>query len=98
MSLDEGDQTLVKLRRDWTRINVGLVELVASTVQQGLDSGWPLTYLGTQVEVAEEDCGLGAGDDQDDEDEEEEAEHVVHLVRPDDTYTHTRFKEPIVNH
>ena len=64
-------------------------ELVASTVQRGFDPGRPLTYLGTQVEVAEEDGGLRAGDDQDDEDEEEEAEHVVHLVRPDDTHAHT---------
>lgn len=34
------------------------------------------------MEVAEQDGGLGAGDDQDDEDEEQEAEHVVHLVGP----------------
>lgn len=34
------------------------------------------------MEVAEQDGGLGAGDDQDDEDEEEEAKHVVHLMRP----------------
>ena len=35
------------------------------------------------MEVAEEDCGLGAGDDQNDEDEEEEAVHVVDLAAPD---------------
>ena len=35
------------------------------------------------MEVAEENCGLGAGDDQDDEHEEEEAEQVVELVLPD---------------
>ena len=35
------------------------------------------------MEVAEEDGGLGAGDDQDDEDEEEEAVHVVDLTAPD---------------
>ena len=35
------------------------------------------------MEVAEEDCSLGAGDDQDDEDEEEEAVHVVDLAAPD---------------
>lgn len=40
------------------------------------------SHLSTQVEVAEEDGGLRAGDDQDDEDQEEEAKHVVHLVRP----------------
>ena len=42
-----------------------------------------ITYLRTQVEVAEENCGLGAGDDQDDEHEEEEAVHVVDLAAPD---------------
>ena len=40
-------------------------------------------HLCTEVEVAEEDGGLGAGDDQDDEDEEEEAEQVVELVLVD---------------
>ena len=35
------------------------------------------------MEVAEENCGLGAGDDQDDEHEEEEAVHVVDLAAPD---------------
>jgi len=34
------------------------------------------------VEVAEQDGGLRAGDDQDDEDEEKEAKHVVHLMGP----------------
>lgn len=34
------------------------------------------------MEVAEQDGGLRAGDNQDDEDEEEEAKHVVHLVGP----------------
>lgn len=41
-----------------------------------------VVYLCTQVEVAEQDGGLRAGDNQDDEDEEEEAKHVVHLVGP----------------
>lgn len=44
-----------------------------------------VAYLSTQVEVAEQDGGLGAGDDQDNEDEEEEAKHVVHLVGPGNT-------------
>ncbi len=35
------------------------------------------------MEVAEQDGGLGAGDDEDDEDEEEEPVHVVDLRRPD---------------
>ena len=35
------------------------------------------------MEVAEEDCGLRAGDDQDDEHKEEEAVHVVDLAAPD---------------
>lgn len=34
------------------------------------------------MEVAEQDGGLRAGDDQDDEDEEKEAKHVVHLMGP----------------
>jgi len=42
-----------------------------------------VVVLCTQVEIAEEDCGLGAGDDQDDKDEEEEAVHVVDLTAPD---------------
>ncbi len=40
------------------------------------------SYLSAQVEVAEEDGGLRAGDDQDDEDQEEEAKHIVHLMGP----------------
>lgn len=43
----------------------------------------PVIVLSTQVEVAEENGGLRAGDDQDDKDQEEKAKHVVHLVRPD---------------
>ena len=42
----------------------------------------PSSHLCTQVEVAQQDGGLGAGDEEDDEDQEQEAEHVVHLVRP----------------
>lgn len=34
------------------------------------------------MEVAEQDGGLRAGDDQDNEDKEKEAKHVVHLMRP----------------
>lgn len=34
------------------------------------------------MEVAEQDGGLRAGDDQDDEDEEKETKHVVHLMGP----------------
>ena len=41
-----------------------------------------VAYLSTEVEVAEEDGGLGAGDNEDDEDQEEESKHVVHLVGP----------------
>lgn len=44
-----------------------------------------VVYLSTQVEVAEQDGGLRAGDNQDNEDEEEEAKHVVHLVGPGNT-------------
>lgn len=39
-------------------------------------------YLCTQVEVAEQNCCLGAGDDQNNENQKEESKHVVHLVRP----------------
>lgn len=39
-------------------------------------------HLSTQVEVAQEDGGLRAGDDQDDEDQEEKSKHIVHLMRP----------------
>ena len=35
------------------------------------------------MEVAEEDGGLRAGDDQDDEDQEEKAVHVINLAAPD---------------
>ena len=42
-----------------------------------------ICYLGTEMKVAEEDGGLGAGDDQNDEHEEEEPVHVVDLTGPD---------------
>lgn len=48
------------------------------------------TYLSTEVEVAEEDGGLGAGDDEDDEDQEEESKHVIHLMGP---ASHTAFMQ-----
>ena len=38
--------------------------------------------LGAEVEVAEQDGRLRAGDDEDDEDQEQEAVHVVDLRRP----------------
>lgn len=41
-----------------------------------------MKYLCTQVEVAEQNCCLRAGDDQNNENQKEEAEHVVHLVGP----------------
>lgn len=34
------------------------------------------------MEVAEQNSGLRAGNEQDDEDQEEEAKHVIHLMRP----------------
>lgn len=34
------------------------------------------------MEVAEQDGGLRAGDDQDNKDKEEETKHVVHLMGP----------------
>ena len=39
----------------------------------------PVVVLGTEVEVAEQDGGLRAGDDEDHEHEEQETEHVIHL-------------------
>lgn len=41
-----------------------------------------MKYLCTQVEVAEQNCCLRAGNDQNNENQKEEAKHVVHLVRP----------------
>ena len=41
-----------------------------------------LTYFCTQMEIAEEDGCLWAGDDQNAEYQEEEAKHVVHLMGP----------------
>lgn len=41
-----------------------------------------MIILGTQVEIAEQDGRLRAGDDEDQEHQEQKAEHVVHLVRP----------------
>lgn len=42
----------------------------------------PVVVLGTEVKVAEQDCGLRAGDDEDHEHEEQETEHVIHLAGP----------------
>lgn len=39
----------------------------------------PVVVLGAQVEVAQQDGGLGARDHEDHEHEEQETEHVVHL-------------------
>ena len=41
-----------------------------------------MVVLGAELEVAEDDGDLGAGDDEDDEDEAQEAEEVVELVQP----------------
>lgn len=43
----------------------------------------PVVVFCTEVEVAEEDGGLRAGDDQDDENQEQKSIHVVDLARPD---------------
>lgn len=39
----------------------------------------PVVVLGAQVEVAQQDRGLRAGDHQDHKHQEQETEHVVHL-------------------
>ena len=41
-----------------------------------------MVVLGAQLEVAEDNGDLGAGDDEDDKDEAEEAKEVVELVEP----------------
>lgn len=48
----------------------------------GICMGRTRKYLCTQVEVAEQNCCLRAGDDQNNENQKEESKHVVHLVRP----------------
>jgi len=42
----------------------------------------PVIILRTQMEVAEQDGGLGAGDDQDHKHEEQESIHVINLTGP----------------
>lgn len=42
----------------------------------------PVVIFCTEVEVAEEDGGLRAGDDQDDENQEQKSIHVVDLAGP----------------
>lgn len=53
----------------------------------------PVIVLGAEVEIGQEDGGLGAGHDQDDEDEEEKAEHVVGLMRPDAVQNEEKLDE-----
>lgn len=48
----------------------------------GICVGRTMKYLCTQVEVAEQNCCFGAGDDQNNENQKQESKHVVHLVRP----------------
>ncbi len=42
----------------------------------------PVVVFGAQLEVAQDDGDLGAGDDENDKDEAEEAKEVVELVEP----------------
>lgn len=44
---------------------------------------WTCGYLSTQVEVAEQDCGLGASDEKNNKNQKQEPEHVVHLMWPE---------------
>lgn len=55
-----------------------------TTAQTRQNSGSKMyfRYLSTKVEVAQENCCLGAGDEQNDENQEEESKHIVHLMRP----------------
>ncbi|RUS91111.1 hypothetical protein EGW08_001136, partial [Elysia chlorotica] len=43
----------------------------------------PMVVLSTQVEIAQQNGRLTAGDDQDDEHKKQEAEHVVSLMGPE---------------
>lgn len=44
--------------------------------------GKTMKYLCAQVEVAEQNCCLRAGNDQNNENQKQESKHVVHLVGP----------------
>lgn len=48
------------------------------------------SYLSAEVEVAEQNRGLGAGDEKNDENQEEEPKHVVHLMRPETPITNKK--------
>lgn len=48
------------------------------------------------MEVAEQNCGLRAGDEQDNENQEQKSEHVIHLMRPERDHTN-HGKEPNLN-
>lgn len=41
-----------------------------------------MIYLSAEVEVAEQNGGLRAGDEKNDENQKQEPKHVVHLMRP----------------
>jgi len=43
----------------------------------------PVVVFSTEVEIAEKDGGLRAGDDQDDEDKKQKSIHVIDLTGPD---------------
>lgn len=42
----------------------------------------PVIVLGTEVEIAEQDSGLRASDEENDKYQEQKSKHVVHLMRP----------------
>lgn len=46
------------------------------------------------MKVAEEDGGLGAGDDQNQENQKEKSKHVVDLARPANTHQNYSLLEP----
>lgn len=65
---------------------------VVATVDEQIDRGEsrrqersppPVVVLGTQVEIAQQDGRLRAGDDQNQEHQKQKAEHVVHLAGPE---------------
>ena len=64
---------------------------VMNTVQEEIDGGKtgsekrappPMIIFGAEVEIGQENGGLGAGYDENDEDEKKKAEHIVGLMRP----------------
>lgn len=84
---------------------IGQAELglkVVDAVDEEIDGGEargdeasppPVVVLGTEVEVAEENGGLRAGDDENEKHEEEKSEHVVRGAGPNGTHDEVELNE-----